>query len=168
MSILIELQPTAGPVLVVGGGAVALRRASRFIAGGFDVDVVAPVFAAGFSQLPSARLIVRAFESSDIADHILVCACTGDRDVNARIGDLARRRRIPVVVADRQEESTFFMPAVHRDGSLVVGVGTGGASPSLARDIRDRIAECLGEGWASRVDGARNERKSRLNSESAP
>ena len=159
MSILIEILPSSGTVLIVGAGNIGLRRARLFIDAGFAVTVVAPTLIPGFADLPIARIVLREFEDADISGHALVCACTSVRGVNAHIGELARKHRIPVVVADRQAESTFFMPAIHRDGSLVVGVGTAGASPRLAAELRDRVATCLGEGWASRIEDAREERQ---------
>ena len=65
MSILIELLPTAGSVLIVGGGNVALRRAAQFSAAGFQLYVVAPVVASGFADLPNTTVDTRAFQDSD-------------------------------------------------------------------------------------------------------
>ncbi|MGD9933697.1 MAG: bifunctional precorrin-2 dehydrogenase/sirohydrochlorin ferrochelatase [Dehalococcoidia bacterium] len=162
MTILIELLPSAGPVLIVGAGRVALRRATQFVAAGFAVEVVAPTLDPGFANLPAAVVTQREFQDQDIPGRAVVCACTDVREVNARVGELARQLGIPAVVADRHEESTFFMPAMHRDGSLVVGVGTGGASPLLAAEVRDRLAACLGDGWALRVEESRQARQQTL------
>jgi len=70
----------------------------------------------------------------------VVFACTDSREVNRLVGVEARRRNVPVVVADRQSESTFFTPATMRDGDLAIAISTGGASPGLARLIRERVA----------------------------
>jgi precorrin-2 dehydrogenase/sirohydrochlorin ferrochelatase len=75
---------------------------------------------------------------------------------------LARSVRIPVVVADAQSESTFFTPATLRDGQLAIAISTGGASPTLARTIREKIAAALGPGWGQIVLVARGEREKRL------
>jgi precorrin-2 dehydrogenase/sirohydrochlorin ferrochelatase len=82
--------------------------------------------------------------------------------VNRKVGTEARARRIPVVVADAQGESTFFTPATLRDGDLAVAISTGGASPALARRIREKIAAAIGPGWAQVVYVARSERERRL------
>ena len=82
--------------------------------------------------------------------------------MNREVGRLARAARIPVVVADRQAESTFFTPATLRDGDLAVAVSTGGASPKLASLIRQRVAEAIGPDWAESVGAARLERDARL------
>ncbi len=168
MSILVELLPAAGSVLIVGGGTVALRRAAQFAAAGFEIHVVAPTVEPRFSDLPNTAVNTRPFQDDDIPGHALVCACTNVRAVNARAGELARQHRIPVSVADRRHESTFYMPALHRDGDLLVGVGTNGASPRLAQDVRDGIAASLGSGWADRIDAARQARRDSSGSNTSP
>jgi len=158
MGLMLELQPSLGPVLVVGGGNVALRKARAAVEAGFEVTVVAPAITADLLAL-GVRCVERPVEERDLDGAAVVFACTDDREVNRAVGAWARARRIPVVVADSPEESTAFSPAVHRDGDLVVGVSTNGASPELAQHVRDRIAAAIGTGWASRVERARRERQ---------
>jgi siroheme synthase-like protein len=161
MSVMIELQASAGPVLVVGGGTVATRKVSQLVEGGFRVTVIAPAVTRAIRELPGVTLVEAPFEPADIpsdAPYVLVFACTDDREVNRRVGELARRASILVVVADAQEESTFFTPATLHDGALTVGVSTGGASPALARELRERIAAALGTGWGEKVEAARRDR----------
>ena len=161
MSILIELLPCFGRALVVGGGAIAERKIRGLVEGGFSVTVVAPQVAGGIPGLPGVTVHARPFSEADIAGHVLVFACTDDRAVNRQVGEAARASGALIGVADRREESTFFTPAVHRDGDLAVAVSTGGSSPVLARNIRDLVATALGRGWSERVAAAGAERTER-------
>lgn len=161
MSIMLEVQPSLGPALVVGGGAVAARKVRSLVEGGFATTVVAPEVNGAIAQ-SGATVRARRFEAGDTAGFALVFACTDDRAVNQGVGAEAREAGIPVLVADSQEESTFFSPAVHRDGSLLVGVSTGGASPSLARLLRDRVATLFGNGKADELAAAREARRARI------
>lgn len=165
MSVMIDLQPSAGPALVVGGGDVAARKVRTLVEGGFEVVVIAPVVQDGITPGPGLTVHRRPFAESDLpadARYALVFACTDSRETNARVGALARAARVLVVVADAQEESTFYTPAAIRDGDLIVAVSTGGASPALARELRERIVAALGPGWAQVVTAARQERQARL------
>lgn len=171
MGMMIDLRPDAGPALIVGGGAVATRKAKGLAEAEFRMTVIAPVIDDVIRALPWVTVIERAFEPSDLpsdAAYSLVFACTGSRAVNKEVGRLARAARIPVVVADSQPESTFFTPAVIRDGDLAIAVSTGGASPTLARSIREQIVAALGPGWGKVVGLARSERRKRLAAKTAP
>ena len=46
-------------------------------------------------------------------------------------------------VADVPDLCNFILPAVHREGPIAVAVSTGGASPALAKRIRDDVAEIV-------------------------
>jgi siroheme synthase-like protein len=162
---MIELLPDAGPALIVGGGQVALRKARNLTEGEFRVTVIAPEVSPHFDLLPFTTIVRRPFQDTDIdgtPPWALVFACTTDREVNRQVGQLARARNIPVVVTDRQAESTFFTPATMRDGEIAVAVSTGGASPSLAKFIRGKIAAALGPGLSGLAHVARTEREERL------
>jgi siroheme synthase-like protein len=149
MGLMLDLQPSAGPALVVGAGTVAARKVKGLLAAGFEVVVVAPEVGMGFGKA-GLRILARAFEEGDLAGaprYAVVFACTNDRAVNRRVGELAKAAGIPVVVADAGGEGTAFTPAVLRDGPVTVAVSTGGEAPRVAAEVRDCIREALGEGW---------------------
>ena len=164
MGLMIQLQPGFGRALVVGGGKVALRKVKGLADAEFEITVIAPEIAEEIRVAPFVTVVERRFALSDVdADrYSIVFACTDDREVNAAIGRAARSKGLPVLVADAQDESTFFTPAILRDGDLVVGVSTGGASPALARKIREQIATSIGVGWQRALWMARQEREARL------
>lgn len=162
--LMIEVRPDAGHALVVGGGKVAARKVRNLAGAEFLVTVIAPSVLAEIRLAPHVTVLERAYADGDLDDSgfALVFACTDSREVNRAVGAAARARNIPVLVADRQAESTFFTPAVLRDGDLAVAVSTGGASPALAKVIRERIVAALGPGWSGVVRTARSERESHL------
>jgi precorrin-2 dehydrogenase/sirohydrochlorin ferrochelatase len=162
---MIDLQPSSGHALVVGGGMVAARKVRALVEAEFQITVVAPSVSNEIRTAPFVTLIEREFERGDFDAEVpfaVVFACTDVREVNRSIWELARSVRIPVVVADAQSESTFFTPATLRDGELAIAISTGGASPTLARTIREKIAAALGPGWGQIVLVARGEREKRL------
>jgi uroporphyrin-III C-methyltransferase/precorrin-2 dehydrogenase/sirohydrochlorin ferrochelatase len=91
-----------------------------------------------------ASLEIVAYDptQADFSGCIAVVSAAGDaidEDVAAR----ARAAGIPVNVVDRPDLSTFLFPAIIDRGEVVVAVGTGGASPVLARRLRERIEALL-------------------------
>ena len=146
MSLMVALQPSLGRAVVVGGGRVATRKVHALAEAGFAVTVVAPFVASEIRGLVAVLVVERPFTASDIDGAALVFACTNDRAVNRGIGELARARGVPVLVADARAESTFFSVATLRVADLLVGVSTGGSGPGRAMRVRDRIAFALASG----------------------
>lgn len=136
------LEGSALSVLVVGGGPVAVRKASAFAAAGASVRVVSREPSPAMRELAREhdfRLDERGYEPADVADAMLVIAATNDRSVNAAIAADGRASSRLVNVADAPDEGSFATMATHRSGTLVVGVSAGGV-PGAAARIRDEVA----------------------------
>lgn len=132
------------PVLVVGAGAVALRKVKGLLEAGAKVTVVSPAQLPEFESL-AVTLRARRFRRSDIKGQALVFAATDSRAVNQAVGEAARAAGIAVNVADAPEECGFLVPSRIRQGGLQVAVSTSGRSPRLAIEIRKKIEEVLKE-----------------------
>lgn len=91
-----------------------------------------------------------------MADHFtgaaLVVAATGSREVNHRVAQFCRERRIPVNVADAPEECTFFFPAVVKKGDISIGVNTGGKSPAVSSQVRRDIEKAIPDYYEAIAD----------------
>src|SRR6476469_4414623 len=96
--------------VVIGGGKVALRKVRGLLEAGARVTVIAPRFHPDFDALPVDR-IEREFQDQDAGGAALLFAATDHRDVNQRIGELARLRGIPANIADAPDECGFIVPA---------------------------------------------------------
>ncbi len=139
----IVVRGTGMDVLVVGGGAVATRKALAMLDAGFRVRVVAPEPSPALVERAAAdaalRLERRPFVRDDVRGAALVVAATDRRDVNAAVAEAAAERHVLANVADDPEAGTFHTAAVHRSGPLVVAVSAGGV-PAAAARVRDAIA----------------------------
>ena len=131
--------------LIVGGGAVALRKAQKLLPYGPRLTVVAPKLKAEFWELHGVEFLRRPFAVTDLDGCAFAVAATDDRALNHRIAELCKKQHIPVNVADSREDSTFLFPALLRRGELSVGVSASGASPAAAAWVRDRFAQALPE-----------------------
>jgi precorrin-2 dehydrogenase len=129
--------------LVVGGGPVALEKASGLLDCGAPVTVVAPQLAGELRDLP-VELIERRYETSDLDGRFLVIAATSDTELNRRVHADAEARALLCNVADVPELCSFILPAVYRRDPIAIAVSTGGASPALAQRIRSEIAAVVG------------------------
>ena len=137
--------------LIVGGGTVAWRKASALVACGAHVRVVSPRFCREIHELEGLRLVQRHFEEQDVVGASLVFAATSDPGTNRLVARAARRHRAWVNVVDTPQECDFIVPASVRRGALSVSVSTGGASPALARRIRQQLEDILPESYGAYV-----------------
>ena len=130
-------------VLVVGGGAVATRKAKQFAQAGAVVRIVAPKLDEELEHLVVERGLAverRPYESADISDAQLIVAATDDRTVNADVARDADAGSRLLNAADHSDDGNFAMMATHRRGPLTIGVSAGGV-PAAAVRIRDALAE---------------------------
>ncbi len=134
--------------LVVGGGAVARRKVDGLLAAGAAVTVVAPQCL----PLPTeVTIALRPFADEDLDGVALAVAASDDRALNARVARLARTRDIWVNVVDDPQAGTVIVPAVARRGDLQIAVSTGGASPALAKHLRERLEREFGPEYGDLV-----------------
>jgi siroheme synthase-like protein len=136
------------PCVVIGGGAVAERKVEALLAAGALVTAVSPVLNEGLTALASSGRIAhvrRAYADGDLAGTALGFAATDDGAVNAAVALEGRARGVWVNAADDPAHCDAILPAVVRRGLVTVAVSTGGASPALARAVRERLERALPE-----------------------
>lgn len=147
----IQLEGARG--LLVGGGRVALRKAEKLLPFGAQLTVVAPCICPPLAALPGLTLCRRAFADSDLSPAPdFVIAATGDRALDRRIAALCRTRRILVNVVDDPAACGFYFPALVQRGRLCIGISTGGASPTAAAWLRQKIEALLPPGFDGILD----------------
>jgi len=130
------------PVLVVGGGEVALRKISLLERTGARITLVAPDVAPELMARGSAGSLTihtREFIESDLDGARLVIVATSQRIINRWIAGLADAHRIPVNVVDDRDASRFIVPAMVDRDPVLIAISTGGTSPVLARRLRERL-----------------------------
>jgi len=134
------------PVVVVGGGNVALRKVTTLLEAGAQVTVIAPVLdlqLAAQAERGELRHIAASFSPSHLDDAAVAIAATDDPGVNREVSQAAQQRGIPVNVVDDAELSTFIFPAIIDRSPVLVAVSSGGRAPVLARRIRAQIEALL-------------------------
>jgi precorrin-2 dehydrogenase / sirohydrochlorin ferrochelatase len=128
--------------VVVGGGAVAAEKVAGLLTCAARVTVVAPELHDDLREAP-IQWRRRGYRATDLAGAFLVIAATDDRSVNERVHHDAEARGLLCNVADVPELCNFILPAIFRRDPITVAVSTGGASPALAKRLRDRIGELV-------------------------
>jgi len=130
--------------LVVGGGSVGLEKAKGLLEAGATVTVVAPQIEPELRQLP-VRWRRKPYETVDLDGNVLVIAATSIGPLNRRVFRDAEARGLFCNVVDVPELCSFILPAVYRRDPITLAVSTSGASPALAKRLRDELGGRIGE-----------------------
>lgn len=125
-------------VVVVGCGQAGLEKVDRLLVAGARVCVVDPAPVAGLDERVEHE--ARRFRPDDVVGAWLVVAATGDPAVDDVVQRAADASGVWVVRADRRDGGGVSFAATLDRGRVTIGVATGGASPTLARWLRDRIS----------------------------
>ena len=134
-------------VALIGGGAVAERKALTLLACGARVTVISPALTKKLSSLAQAGAIRhrrRRWRPADLKEPFLILATTNDRKVNAEIARRAHADSRLVNVADDPVRCNVIAPSVVTRGDLIIAVSTSGKSPALARRIRRELERSFG------------------------
>ncbi|MBB1506536.1 MAG: uroporphyrin-III C-methyltransferase/precorrin-2 dehydrogenase/sirohydrochlorin ferrochelatase [Pseudoalteromonas rhizosphaerae] len=130
------------PVLVVGGGEVALRKCRAFLKARADVTLVAPWFCDELkehAQNNDITLIDAFFDESHLDGKMLVIAATDNDDVNNSVFELANARNVFVNVVDDQPKCTFIFPSIVDRDPITIAISSAGTAPVLARRLREKL-----------------------------
>jgi siroheme synthase-like protein len=139
------------PCVVVGGGTVAERKVEGLLAAGARVTVISPELTPALAALKAeGRLqhIARAYREGDLEGYEMAVVATDDGAVNAEVAREGQRRRVWVNAVDDPPNCDFILPSIIRRGDVIIAASTGGASPALARRLREELAAFLDEDYA--------------------
>lgn len=129
-------------VAVVGGGKVAFRKVQGLLNTGAPITVISPKSCRELEELSGAGLLKleqRNYRSGDLRGVFLVVAASDDPLVNQAVWEEGQLEGCLVNVVDDPLHSDFILPAVVRRGEFTIGISTGGASPALARRLREKM-----------------------------
>ena len=140
--------------LIAGGGMVALRKVEVLLPYGPAITVVSPEFAPELKELAEQSGVLlkeRDFYMEDLKEADFVVAATDDPALNRQISVCCRKNRIPVNVVDVKEECSFIFPSIVREDDVVIGISSGGKSPTVTQDLKQKIRGVIPEGYGRLV-----------------
>jgi uroporphyrin-III C-methyltransferase/precorrin-2 dehydrogenase/sirohydrochlorin ferrochelatase len=132
--------------LVAGGAEQAAQKVRLLRKTPARITVIAEAVCdelAALAEVGGIGVVRRRFQAADAAGRRLIYAATGDPALDAEVSRAAQALGIPVNVVDAPELSTFITPAIVDRAPVTIAIGTEGAAPVLAREIRARIEALL-------------------------
>jgi precorrin-2 dehydrogenase / sirohydrochlorin ferrochelatase len=151
--------------LVVGGGNVALEKASALLRNSpaARVTLVAPMFRAEtlefLADYSQVVLCERGFELADLDGRDLVICATDNRSLHEEIKEVCAERHLLCNVADTPELCDFYLGSIVQKGDLKIAISTNGKSPTLAKRIRGFLEDVIPEEIQEGLEGMEAVRK---------
>lgn len=143
------------PCVVVGGGAVAQRKALCLLSAGASVTVISPRVTKALKTLADRNgltIIKRKYRPGDLAGSLLAISATDSEEVNRAVFEEATLSNVLVNVVDDPAHCGFIVPSVIDRGSLVIAISTSGKSPYLARALREGLEKSIGTEYGTFVE----------------
>ncbi len=128
--------------LVIGGGAVALRKIELLHRCGAMISVLAKDLHSDVAEMLDAGTIKRVtgeYSSELLAGRTLVIAATDDQNLNRQVASDCRERKLPVNVVDDPQACSFITPSIVDRSPVLIAISSGGSAPVLARSLRTRL-----------------------------
>lgn len=148
--------------VILGGGTVAQGKIAALRQAGASITVISPDATAGIqraAQRGDVEWIARKYESGDLEGAFIAVAATSVWHVNREIYEEAEHRGVLLNVVDDPDLCTFIAPSIVKRDPITLAISTGGASPALARKLREALAQDPNLRWADLADVLARARK---------
>ncbi len=141
--------------VIIGGGTIAQGKIGGLLQAGCRITVISPDATPGIRQAAQRGDIVwleRRYEPGDLADAFIGVAATNVWHVNREIYEEAERLGVLLNVVDDPDLCSFIAPSIVKREPVTLAISTGGASPALARKLRESLAQAEALEWADLAD----------------
>jgi precorrin-2 dehydrogenase / sirohydrochlorin ferrochelatase len=148
--------------LVIGGDSLAESRVRALCEADASVTVIAPEITPALVAMADAemiRWIARDYAAGDMRGRFMAWVATVNEAVGRAAAADARQLGVLINVADRPALCDFITPAVVRRGEVQIAIATGGASPALARRLREQLEAVIGPEYAEIAELLRSARR---------
>ena len=150
--------------VVFGGGGAAEGKVAKLKDAGAKVTVVSPEVTESIraaAQVGELEWCPRKYHPGDLAGAFLGIAATNIRSVNQQIFQEAQDLGVLLNVVDQPSQCTFIAPSIINRGPVTLAISTGGASPALARKLRQSLSTSPALAWAD-LGGIMSQARTRI------
>ena len=148
--------------VIIGGGTVAQGKITALRDAGAQITVISPDATAGIqraAQRGHVEWLPRKYQAGDLVGAFIAVAATNVWHVNREIFEEAERLGVLLNVVDDPDLCTFIAPSIVKREPVTLAISTGGASPALARKLRETLADTPALEWADLAEVLARARK---------
>ena len=141
--------------VIIGGGIIAQGKIAGLLEAGCQITVISPDATPGIRQAAQRGDVVwlqRIYEPGDLEGAFIGVAATNVWHVNRDIHEEAEQLGVLLNVVDDPDLCSFIAPSVVKRETVTMAISTGGASPALARKLRETLAHAEALEWADLAD----------------
>ena len=152
LSLMVDL--TSKRCVVVGAGQIALRKVKDLLIEKAEITVISPDACKeikALEELGEIKLIQRKFKDEDAINAFLIIVATNDSEENRRIASNLPFSTL-VNVASDVNAGNCHIPSYFKKGKLHLSVSTNGASPKLAKLIKEEWRSKYDENYMEYID----------------
>lgn len=154
------------PVLVVGGGEVALRKIKILHCTGAIIKIVACTLCSELVNMihyNNIQWIGKKFQEDMLNEVFLVIVATSDKYLNSLVFKRAEQRYILANVVDDKPKCSFIFPSIINRNPIIVAISSCGKSPVLVRILREKLESLLSKdlGIMAKIAGIWRDRVSK-------
>jgi siroheme synthase-like protein len=136
-------------LLIIGAGYVGFEKLNAVLQNspGTQIKIVATNISEKIKELayshPTIELIERPYESNDLDDADIIIAAVNSKITSERVWIDAKEKGKLINVADTPELCDFYLSAIVKKGNLKIAISTNGKSPTIAKRLKEEIADMI-------------------------
>lgn len=131
--------------VIIGGGNESAKKLEHLLNCGARITIISPKISPDIRQRVEKNEVAwkaRPYRRGDIKNAYIAIAATNQMSVNQAVAEEAKLEKTILNVVDVTDLCDFIAPAIIKRGDVIVAISTGGASPALARRLREEISQC--------------------------
>lgn len=144
-------------ILLIGGGKIALQKAQALQKNNISFSIISQEICNELCQ-SNFEITKKEITPEDLKQASVVVDATGNPDVAEMVLNEKNKRHFLFNCVSQPKLGDIYFPAILNIGDLKIAVTTDGASPTVSRVVRDKIASFIPGEIASLLVEKREER----------
>ena len=142
---IVDLVINQKKIMVIGGGKEALKRINSMIKEQCEIIVISEDISDQIKKVAKTKKIIVIKQKITNLQFIakykpdIIITTTDNKELNQKIIDASKKRKILVYSSDNPENSDFSNPSIiDFEDTIKIAIFTGGSSPIISKKIKEK------------------------------